>query len=304
MSLPLRPSVMVNGVQRMRTYHYFYCRRCQRTVRIAGAIPPAAACPRCHWEILCELDLTRARLVADPDGLEQTTSGWLLQSFATLFNPPPPRLSGWRTRWESETEDGAGRSRSWIVLNFDGPRRPTAPTYDNAGLNTGSSSHQSPERAPDVDNAGGFRTDVDPFQGSRAPQNERPGPPPAPEAAIEGLPTEMVTASHVNRDSQCAVCKEEYEIGEEVRVMPCGHFYHSDCIFPWLRIHNACPICRRELLYSTGDGGMEQEGTRWLSGWPFRLFSGWGDWGSGESAATDDGKAFATKSIIILCLSD
>ncbi|CAH0475376.1 unnamed protein product [Peronospora belbahrii] len=42
----------------------------------------------------------------------------------------------------------------------------------------------------------------------------------------------------------CAVCCDEFELGEEVRALPCLHFYHRECIDQWLMCHRQCPICK------------------------------------------------------------
>lgn len=77
--------------------------------------------------------------------------------------------------------------------------------------------------------------------------------PPASKAAIESLPTIEIIHSHIESDSCCAVCKEAFELGTEVREMPCKHLYHSDCILPWLSLRNSCPVCRHELPSESRD---------------------------------------------------
>jgi len=43
--------------------------------------------------------------------------------------------------------------------------------------------------------------------------------------------------------SQCPVCMEDFEQDTEVRVLPCGHSYHLDCIDPWLlNVSGSCPL--------------------------------------------------------------
>ncbi|CAL8470014.1 g9556 [Coccomyxa elongata] len=48
-------------------------------------------------------------------------------------------------------------------------------------------------------------------------------------------------------EEQCAVCRMEFEAGEDVRLLPCSHVYHPDCIGQWLHINKACPICSQEV---------------------------------------------------------
>ncbi|XP_031488828.1 probable E3 ubiquitin-protein ligase RHC2A [Nymphaea colorata] len=71
--------------------------------------------------------------------------------------------------------------------------------------------------------------------------------PPASKSAVEAMPTIKIDQSHISCDSHCAVCKDPFELDAEAREMPCKHIYHSDCILPWLSMHNSCPVCRHEL---------------------------------------------------------
>jgi hypothetical protein len=43
----------------------------------------------------------------------------------------------------------------------------------------------------------------------------------------------------------CAICAEAKQ--DDVRQMPCGHSYHTQCIGDWLRLRRTCPECRRTL---------------------------------------------------------
>jgi E3 ubiquitin-protein ligase RNF115/126 len=122
--------------------------------------------------------------------------------------------------------------------------------------------------------------------------NDRQGPPPASRSAIDAMPVVRINNRHLRSETHCAVCKEKFELGIEVREMPCKHLYHSDCIVPWLVRHNSCPVCRKELpargptgsssnyrgfSSNIGSGGNGRENqmrrSTWSFLWPFRASS-------------------------------
>ncbi|KAL4309213.1 hypothetical protein GQ457_01G001300 [Hibiscus cannabinus] len=107
----------------------------------------------------------------------------------------------------------------------------------------------------------------------------RYGTPPASKSAIEALPSVKITKSHLNSEfNQCAICMDEFEEGTQVMQMPCKHLYHKDCLFPWLELHNSCPVCRHELPTDDPDYN------RRVSGAPGS--SGGSDGGSSGAAST------------------
>jgi hypothetical protein len=41
----------------------------------------------------------------------------------------------------------------------------------------------------------------------------------------------------------CSICTEDFEKGQDVRVLPCNHKYHPACIDPWLlNVSGTCPL--------------------------------------------------------------
>ena len=69
--------------------------------------------------------------------------------------------------------------------------------------------------------------------------------------AIQMLPTKIHTALQGGAsgdETTCAVCLDEFAAGEELRVLPCAHHFHTACIDKWLHRKAAvgqpsCPLC-------------------------------------------------------------
>ena len=45
----------------------------------------------------------------------------------------------------------------------------------------------------------------------------------------------------------CSICLGEYEDGEKLVQLPCGHIYHEDCVGSWTTNHTRCPLCNLDL---------------------------------------------------------
>eukprot|EP01049_Picozoa_sp_SAG25_P005199 SAG25_NODE_347_length_9358_cov_86.358315_8_plen_335_part_00 len=70
---------------------------------------------------------------------------------------------------------------------------------------------------------------------------------PASQAAIRALKSGTCTEASGTPSDPCPVCQEAFATGDQWLRMPCGHFYHGDCLTPWLKEHNTCPTCRQEI---------------------------------------------------------
>ncbi|PIA57593.1 hypothetical protein AQUCO_00600365v1 [Aquilegia coerulea] len=92
-------------------------------------------------------------------------------------------------------------------------------------------------------------------------ENTIHGSPPTAKSVVENLPSIVLTLNDIeNKGGLCAVCKDEISTEEQAKVLPCSHYYHGDCILPWLNIRNTCPVCRFEL--PTDDPDYEQRRTQ------------------------------------------
>lgn len=80
-------------------------------------------------------------------------------------------------------------------------------------------------------------------------QNQQNGAPPASDDQINALPKKKIDKSMLGSDdkAECSICMESVEIGTEVTVLPCQHWFHFECIKSWLSEHDTCPHCRKAI---------------------------------------------------------
>ena len=62
------------------------------------------------------------------------------------------------------------------------------------------------------------------------------------------------TTCNVGRTDQfetengCPICLEKFVGNRPIRVLPCRHRYHSDCVDDWLVRRRRCPLCGYDIL--------------------------------------------------------
>ncbi|KAF8706548.1 hypothetical protein HU200_030830 [Digitaria exilis] len=73
------------------------------------------------------------------------------------------------------------------------------------------------------------------------------GTTPASAAAVAVSRRGDTTAAVAQVMVRCAICIGEFEVGDDLSVMPCSHVFHEGCIAKWLARSRLCPCCRHAL---------------------------------------------------------
>ncbi len=68
---------------------------------------------------------------------------------------------------------------------------------------------------------------------------------PASSSAVRRIQTKPVDRTMA--EEVCAVCQDKFEGGQQASVLRCEHSFHPDCLDPWLRTNDTCPVCRQRV---------------------------------------------------------
>ena len=82
-------------------------------------------------------------------------------------------------------------------------------------------------------------------------------------AAEDGIAAATATRDGEANDAEhlgCSICTDDFELGQDQRVLPCNHRFHPACIDPWLlNVSGTCPLCRIDLRPQISRSSVEPE---------------------------------------------
>uniref|UniRef100_A0A7C9D890 RING-type E3 ubiquitin transferase n=1 Tax=Opuntia streptacantha TaxID=393608 RepID=A0A7C9D890_OPUST len=279
----------------------YFCYQCNRTISLTPSPNSDLSCPNCNGGFVEELESSNPTPTPNPNPSDRSFSV-IPDPFSILADPlffPPARGPIVFSSTSIDLEN---------PRNFSAFFGPSPVSYGEASpafnafeflqgylqnlRNTGANVQFVIENHPSDP---GFRLPPnfgDYFLGpgleqliQQLAENDpnRYGSPPASKKAVEELPDVPVTEEVVNSDyNACAVCMNDFEVGTQAKQMPCKHLYHSDCLLPWLELHNSCPVCRYEL--PTDDPDYENRKADRDQGTSSTASGGTGGGGSQESS--------------------
>lgn len=66
-------------------------------------------------------------------------------------------------------------------------------------------------------------------------------------------------------NSKCVICLEKFKDGQDVRIVPCRHEFHKDCIDPWLLSNYTCPLCMLNIVEREGPTNKPRRARHWFT---------------------------------------
>ncbi|KAJ5655309.1 hypothetical protein N7507_007259, partial [Penicillium longicatenatum] len=77
---------------------------------------------------------------------------------------------------------------------------------------------------------------------------------------IAAAPEHKTDAAPDAGNFSCPICTDDFIKGQDLRVLPCQHQFHPECIDPWLvNVSGTCPLCRIDLNPPKTEENAEQD---------------------------------------------
>ncbi|KAI3761084.1 hypothetical protein L1987_51491 [Smallanthus sonchifolius] len=73
---------------------------------------------------------------------------------------------------------------------------------------------------------------------------------------VKAMPSLVFTAVLEDNctSATCAICLEDYIVGDRLRILPCRHKFHTICVDAWLTSWRTfCPVCKRDARTASGE---------------------------------------------------
>ncbi|CAN6804976.1 unnamed protein product [Brassica oleracea] len=73
---------------------------------------------------------------------------------------------------------------------------------------------------------------------------------------VKAMPSLIFSSVHEDNTTAftCAICLEDYNVGDKLRVLPCRHKFHAVCVDSWLTSWRTfCPVCKRDARTANGE---------------------------------------------------
>lgn len=61
------------------------------------------------------------------------------------------------------------------------------------------------------------------------------------------LDVESRQALDEHTSETCAICKDDFELNDNITSLECKHILHTDCIAEWVKYKSECPVCRGKI---------------------------------------------------------
>ncbi|XP_010461322.1 PREDICTED: receptor homology region, transmembrane domain- and RING domain-containing protein 6-like [Camelina sativa] len=75
-------------------------------------------------------------------------------------------------------------------------------------------------------------------------------------SSVQRIPTEVFSGvfEFGSTSITCAICIDDYCLGDKLRILPCQHKFHALCIDSWLgHWRSYCPVCKHDARVAKGD---------------------------------------------------